>query len=112
MLADAGLKPLEIIDNGINLQFRILRPAGDATTEKTTEKTNVSNVLTREKTREKTTKKTTTEKTGEKTTEKATTEKTGKKTTEKPLGNTAMSILHIVQEFPAFRQVKKTPSAR
>ena len=26
MLADVGLKPLEIIDNGINLQFRIWRP--------------------------------------------------------------------------------------
>ncbi len=39
MLADAGLKPLEIIDNGINLQFRIWRPAGDSTTEKITEKT-------------------------------------------------------------------------
>ena len=26
MLADAGLKPLEIIVNGLNLQFRIWRP--------------------------------------------------------------------------------------
>ncbi len=38
MLADAGLKPLELIANGINLQFRIWRPAEASTTETTTEK--------------------------------------------------------------------------
>ena len=54
MLASAGLRPLEIIDNGINLQFRVWRPTGDSTTGKTTEKTT-----------EKTDgKQTTTEKTG------------------------------------------------
>ncbi len=31
MLSDAGLKPLEITDNGINLQFRIWRPEWPAT---------------------------------------------------------------------------------
>ena len=39
MLASAGLRPLEIIDNGINLQFRVWRPAGNSTTGKTTDKT-------------------------------------------------------------------------
>ena len=57
MLAGAGLKPLEIIDNGINLQFRIWRLTGDSTTEMTREKTTgkaIREKTTREKTREKT----------------------------------------------------------
>ena len=65
MLADAGLKPLEIIDNGINLQFRIWRPAasGDGGmkggmkggTGKANQGNGAANVTT---TREKTTEKT------------------------------------------------------
>lgn len=105
MLAEAGLKPLEIIDNGINLQFRIWRPTGDLTTEKTTEKTGGKNELTVkktvEKTRERTTEKTTTEKNRGGTTEKTTTEKNVGGTTEKTLGKTAMNILRIVQDFPS-----------
>ena len=54
MLASAGLRPLEIIDNGINLQFRVWRPTGDSTTGKTTGKT----------TEKADGKQTTTEKTG------------------------------------------------
>ena len=61
MLAEAGLKPLEIIDNGINLQFRIWRPgqigqksalsAGDAKSGRSAGSTGEKAI--REKTREK-----------------------------------------------------------
>ena len=74
MLSEAGLKPLEIIDNGINLQFRIWRPAGNATTEKTTEKTTGK----------------TTGKTGE---QQFTTEKAG--------GPTERKLLEIVADNPS-----------
>ena len=101
MLSDAGLKPLEIINNGINLQFRIWRPTKDSTTEKTGGKNELTVEKTVEKTRERTTEKTTTEKNRGGTTEKATTEKNGGGTTEKTLGKTAMNILRIVQDFPS-----------
>lgn len=43
MLADAGLKPLEVINNGISVTFRLWRPFGNATTVKTMGKADEKN---------------------------------------------------------------------